>query len=108
MTSLFDGMTGVLNDVFGAPVVHVPAAGGSNNLTGIFREDPIEVDTGEGDPITIVDPTLRLRATDAAGVAVGDQVTPEGKAAHKVASKVTGGSPASDGFVIFQLELVTD
>lgn len=106
MTGIFDGMAGVLNGVFGAPVTHYPAAGGSAVLQGVFREDPVEVLADERGTILIEAPTLRLLRDDALSVARGDTIDPGRGKTYRVLNRLTAGSPASDGFWTFELEEV--
>lgn len=102
--SLFDGMTGILSDVFGVPVTHFPAVGGSVTVPAIFREEPVAVLDDGGREILTVAATLRIAADRASGIARGDRVAPGNGKTYRVMNRTVSGSPAADGFAIFQLE----
>lgn len=110
MTSVFDGMAGALNGVFGAPVTY-RAAGGSPAVTlrGIFRRSPIEVAGEDGHPLWILNPTVRLHRSAVPDIRRGDLIQPSGHpgATYKIVNSPETASPAADGFVICELELVT-
>lgn len=106
MTGIFDGMAGVLNGVFGAPVAHLPVVGAPVTMRGIFREQPIEVADEDGRAILIIAPTLRVRKADAATIATRDEIEPGNGKTYTVENRHPSGSPANDAFVIFELEEV--
>lgn len=109
MTSIFDGMAGVLNDTFGAPVTIQPATGGGFiTVQAVFRRDPVEVPAEDGEPVLILSPTLKLRRDQVPDIARGDLVTPTltpGQQ-YRVVNTMPTGSPASDGFILCELEEV--
>lgn len=108
MTSVFDGMAGVLNGVFGAPVAYQPAGGSSVPLLGVFRRDPIEVSGEDGHQLWIMLPTVKLHRSDVPAIRRGDLIMPSidpGKT-YKVVNSPETASPASDAFVICELELL--
>lgn len=106
MTSLFDGVAGLLNDVFGGPVMHVPKAGPSVSRHWIFREPQAEVEGEDGHVALDIAPHLRVPQTEAALVSIGDQVMPGNGKTYRIFNRWPSGSPASDAFVIFGLEVV--
>lgn len=107
MTSLFDGMSGILSGMFGAPVAVQPVTGAPYTVQGVFRLTPIEVATEEGFAVLERRPTLQVQR-DLARFARGDLVTPSiaGGAQYRVANAAPNVSPAADGFVLYELELV--
>lgn len=108
MTGIFDGMAGVLNDVFGAPVMHTPAATGLPvEVQGIFRRDPITVADEDGREFLVSSPSLRVERPDAVGIVVGDVIEVSGGDRFTVlnAQRATP-SPASDALIVFELEAI--
>lgn len=108
MTSVFDGLAGITNRVFGADVVHIPAGQSARTIRAIFRSEPIEEDTGDGRPVLILSPTVSVQAADAALIDVGDEIRPSLGGEYIVVNKIANGSPASDAFTIFELEKVEE
>lgn len=106
MTSLYDGLAGVLNDIFGAPVKHTTKAGVCRELRGVFRREPDEYVDDEGRAVVVVGPSLRLQKSDAANVKVGDVIEIEGGARFQVTGWRPNISPAADAFILFDLEAV--
>lgn len=107
--SLFAGMTGVLTDVFGAPVTCTPRGGGAAvTVDAVFRAGPTEVTDSEGHSVLLVAPTLRVRGDLLPDLARGDLIAPSiaGGKVFTVVNKLPGGSPAADAFVIAELEEV--
>lgn len=105
MPSVFDGMTGVLNAVFGAPV----AISGSftGTVQAVFRETPIEQEIADGRVAVVVMPTLRL-TRDVAQLARGDLIAPSETPGRTftVLQSFPSGSAAADAFVTYALEEV--
>lgn len=105
MPSVFDGMAGVLDDVFGAPVMIYPAGGGQLVGRGIFRETPVSAADEDGHAVLVTSPTLRMRKPDATVLRVGDLIKPEcDDRMFRVLNRWANGSPARDAFVVFELE----
>lgn len=105
MTSIFDGMTGILADVFGAPVIWRPANGAEREIQSIFRESPIEVEGADGQIVMIEAPTWRVARNLAPGVARGDRIeVPDGRV-FRVMVVHDNGSPARDTFFVCELQL---
>jgi hypothetical protein len=104
--SLFDGMAGVLNGVFGAPVTYLPAGGIPRDIRSIFRETPITIGGSDGGDVLIEAPTWRVSKADLAGAARGDRIAlPDGRV-FRVLNRIGTGSPAADAFILHELELV--
>ena len=103
---LFDGMTGVLNQVFGAPVVHCPKSGGQVTIQAIFRREPIEVDQEGGRSVLIAAPSLKVPEPVASTICRDDWIEVEGLR-YTVLNRMPNASPAADRFVMFELEEVT-
>ncbi len=104
MPSVFDGMTGVLNGVFGAPVTVLPQSGGMFVIQSIFREEPTAVIGEDGREILTVVTLWKVPRADAVSILRGDRVEPGNGKAYLVRNNTHTGSPASDRFVIFELE----
>ena len=111
MSSIFDGMTDIFLATFGSgsddPILVFPGgATVGTEVTGILRNVPVEgADDMDGAPVLSSQYTLKIQPTDATGLGRDDKVTHNGKT-FKVINSVPGGSPAADGFEIFQLKLV--
>ena len=100
---LFDGMAGVLNEVFGAPVLLLPRSGSQTSIQAVLRHDPIEVTQDDGRSVLISAPTLRVPEPLAADINRDDHVVFEG-VTYMILNKLRSASPASDRFVLFELE----
>lgn len=106
MTTIFDGMAVVLNDVFGADVVWSDMDGRVKTIRAVLRETPIEVAGSDGGAVLIEEPTLRVPATIAGALQRGDVVRGADGRGWRIESAIPGGSPASDAFRLFTLERV--
>jgi len=106
MTAIFDGLTGVLNQVFGAPVIVTDKAGISVTLTAVFREEPVDIYAEDGRPTQFIKPTLRVLKSDLPRVAKGFTVRPPSVAPRRftVIRVLPSTSPAADGFTMCELE----
>lgn len=104
MTSLFDGMATLLNGAFGGVVTLAHPSGAlQTNVPAVFRAEPLEL-TGEAGLVLIEQPTLRIRRDIAPEIQRGTHVTlPDGRR-FRVESRIPGGSPAEDAFIICTLE----
>lgn len=108
MTSLFDGVTGLLGDVFGAPVTWLSPDGASLVVQSIFRRVPVEVISANGEPVLSMQPIWRVRlGSMPRGPKAGDQIAPGDGRTYRVTAVQEGGSPAGDRFVTCELELVS-
>lgn len=108
MSGLFDGLTGVLSDVFGAPIIWTPPGGTAETVQSIFRRVPVEVEGPSGEPVLAMQPIWRVR-TGAMSRAPksGDQIQPGDGRTYRITAVQEGGSPAGDRFLTCELELVT-
>lgn len=106
MTSLFDGMAGLLTDVFGGPVTITPVGGAPQAARGVFREVPVDDDLADGRPGVSIVPVLRLQKPLSDSLTKNARlVLPDGRQ-FILLRPVPGGSPAADGFVAWELEPV--
>lgn len=103
MPALFDGVTGLLNTVFGDPVTHHPKAGGVRTIHSVFREAPVEISDADGHTVLGVAPLWRVPQTEAEGIASGDKITLADGRRFEVLNRQPSASPASDRFVMFEL-----
>ena len=108
MTSVFDGMAGALNAVFGAPVVFQQVGQSARTIQGVFRREPIEVSGEDGAPIWIMSLSIRFQRSDVVGIRRGDLVQPSVDAGktYRIINTPDTNSPAADGFLICALEVV--
>lgn len=107
MTSLFDGLSGILASAFGALVQYAPKVGQVRDIQSVFRETPIEVTGADGQNILIEAPTWRVARTLVPEIARGDIIrVPDGRL-FKVTTTHNTASPAADASVICELHQVT-
>jgi hypothetical protein len=106
MTGLFDGHAGALNSLFGAPVTFLPGAGGEVTVHSVFREEPIEVATAEGGSVLTTGPTWRVPRNAGVTPVRGDRLRLADGRTYKILNRITSGSPAADGFVNYELEVL--
>lgn len=102
MTSLFDALAGILADTFGQSVTIRRGAGSPVTITGIFREEPQEIETADGRSVVDVTPVLQVPR----GAFVpqrGDIVTADGKQ-FTVLLATAKASPAADRMIVCILE----
>jgi len=104
--SIFDGMAGVLNDVFGAPVLFLPRTGGEQQIKSVFREEPVTVTGEDGREVLIVAPTWKVPSTAGVDIVREDCIEPGNGKRYRILNRIHSGSPASDRFVIYELEAV--
>lgn len=106
MTSLFDGMPGLLSGVFGAVVTYLPKAGGSREIQSIFRESPIDITGADGQELRIDAPTWRVERNLAPELSKDDRITVADGRSFKVTVVHSNGSPGRDAFMICELHLI--
>lgn len=99
-------MAGALSHVFGASVLFIPNVGSPRSIQSIFRETPITVTGPDGGDVLIVAPTWRVARNLLSDAVRGDQIEVTGGRRFRVLNQITSGSPASDAFVVYELELV--
>lgn len=106
--SVFDGMTGVLDEAFGAPVTWTAAPAGPVTISGVFREEVLDEAIADGRPDTLAVPMLRVRKTVAL-LAKGHLVQPSAAPGRSftVLRVIPASSPAADAFLLYILEEVT-
>lgn len=104
--SIFDGVAGVLNDVFGSPVTITPAGGAAYEITAIFRIEDDVIADGEGGAIVGDVPRLSVQAPASDALKKGDLVAPGDGTIYRLGARHATGSPAPDRFTKFDLEEV--
>ncbi|NEX45188.1 head-tail joining protein [Pseudotabrizicola algicola] len=104
MTRVFDGMAGVLNSVFGAPVMYLPQVGLPRAIQSVFREAPITVSGPDGGDVLIVAPTWQVPRNLLNDVKRNDQIEVSGGRLFRVLNQIGTGSPAGDAFIVYELE----
>jgi hypothetical protein len=104
MAGPFDGMSGIIAATLGDVVSIYPDRGSAEEVVAVFRETPTETgDTfGDGGFWTSL-PSLKIKRDDAGALREGDQVDADGRA-WRVLSVTPGSSPASDRFMMVELE----
>lgn len=105
--SVFDGLAGVLNSVFGAPVTITPVNGDAVIARGILRELPqFEDDAGDRQHF-VPQFALQVPKPVPAALIKGSTVTEASGRAFTVLGVFPDRSPASDAFMVAHLEEVT-
>jgi len=99
MSHWFEGMTGILADILGDPVIYQPASGDPRSIQSIFREGPEDVVDDDGHPVRVVGPRWKVRKSDAPDLKRGDTITLQDGRVFEVQAVWPGGSPASDAFL---------
>lgn len=105
MTSIFDGLAGILSDpaIFGAPVTYRPQGGSARVVDSVFRRTPIEAEDSLGRAVLTVAPTWRVRHDLVPEVSRGDQIDPGDGNLYEICNVQPTGSPAADAFVLCEL-----
>jgi hypothetical protein len=107
MTSIFDGLGGLINSVFGSNVTLFYAALPSVTVQGIFRDMPVTFQTADGREMTIVSPSLRLSRASASLLKPRDKVLlPDGRQFF-VTQVHRSYNPAADALWYVELEAKT-
>lgn len=91
---------------FGGTVQVVPPTGDAFEVFGIFRETPIEVADGDGVDVLIVSPTLALPRPEYELVPAAAQIRPGNGSSYRILNRITEGSPAADGMILIELEMI--
>jgi len=107
MTSIFDGIAGTLNAVFGDAVTWTPAGGEAQTVQAVFRRQPVRVDGPDGSETLTELPSLKVQRPLAESLSWGDVISPGDGNTYAVRAGHPTGSPAADAFIIFELELIT-
>jgi len=110
MTSIFDGLTGILTGVLGDPgITWLPVGHDAVVVESIFRLSPVEVGGADGEPVMAMTPVWRVPFDPAwpREPKRGDIIQPGDGKSYRILWKQPSGSPAADHFLLFGLELVT-
>ncbi len=100
-------MAGVLGAVLGSSVIWTPAGGPATAIAAVFRETPVAEPDDEGREILVTMPVLKVQRPAADGIGRGDIIAPDNGKTYRILNRHPSGSPASDAFVLFELEIVT-
>lgn len=106
MTSLFDGVSGLISGVFGAPVTLTSQTGAVRIIEAVIRNSPVELMGEDGRGVLDVAPQMRVVAWVAAGIEVGDHVETASGVRYRVLHRQPSGSPATDAMTLFGLEVL--
>lgn len=105
MAPIFEGMTGILAEVFGSVIAYIPKGGVSRDILSIFREAPIEITGADGQEVLIEAPSWRVARHLVPELKRDDHiVAPDGRR-FRVRTVHSNGSPSSDAHVICELHL---
>jgi len=105
-SSVFDGLASTISNVLGETITITPISGPAYAVVALFRDEPTEINNGDGRTTLAVLPTLSMPKDQLVNLNVGDLVGPINGKIYKVISSITAGSPAADGFLDIELELV--
>lgn len=106
MSSIFNGMAGILSDVLGAEVQYFRAAEPGRAVQSMFRESGAEAFDQDGHPVLVVAPTWRVGRDLVPQIARGDRIEPGNGRTYKILNYDLSASPADDAFLICELERV--
>jgi hypothetical protein len=104
MPRLFDGMAGLLNDVFGDPVSYQPAGGAARMVQSVFRFENALSSGPDGHDVLMLMPIWRVPKDLGIAPAKGDQIQPGDGKTYCVLNQRPSVSPADDRFIICELE----
>lgn len=102
--SVFDGLAGTLNAVFGAPVTITPETGDPVTVRGILRELPQFEDDADRRQHFVAQFALQVPRPVPAALAKGATVTHESGRSFIVLGVFPDRSPAADAFMVAHLE----
>lgn len=105
MPALFDGVTGLLNDIFGDPVTHISGAGVETVVQSVFRKTPVKVTDTDGREILLLSPWWRV-SQDALPARPRrlDQIRAPDGTRYRIESIWEGGADAADAHLVCELE----
>lgn len=92
-------------DIFGDPVTVSPGGGGAVEVKAMIRNEEVELDLGEGEPVVGTFTVLKLPASAASGLIRGDQVV-GGGVTYEIRHALPRRNPASDAMRAFVLEKI--
>lgn len=107
MTAIYDGIAGLINDVFGDAVTYTPASGVPREVVSIFREEPVDLQDADGHLVRSLGPTWRVKRVLVPELKRGDTITLRNGRVYEVQATWPSGSPAADCFEICDLFRVT-
>ncbi|SDX81374.1 head-tail joining protein [Roseicitreum antarcticum] len=102
---LFDGMAGLVADVFGDAVSYTPGAGATRIVQSIGRRTPVQAIGPDGVETLLTSPTWRVRQDLVPEIARGDRVAFGGHL-YRVLNAHPQGSPAVDAHLVCELDEV--
>lgn len=104
MVALFDGLAGILADVFGEPVTYLRQGGAPpETVLSVFRRQPAEETDSDGRGILVMAPIWRVQAQLVPQLARGDRIIPGDGRTYEVLNVQPSASPAADAFVVCEL-----
>lgn len=103
MSSIFDGVAGMLSDMLGDPVTYLPQGGISRQVVSIFRRHPTEDIASDGHPVLVMAPTWRVRTDLVPELRRGDRITTGDGRTYEVLNVQKSGSPAVDAHLVCEL-----
>lgn len=99
-------MSGILDEVFGGPVLVTPKGGSEREARAVFREGPVLVLGRDGQEVTTVIPTLSGDRRQLEDLVRGSLVAPGNGKTYRCLSALPSGSPAEDARLTIELERI--
>lgn len=103
MSGLFSGVSGLMNEVFGAPLTYTPKFGLPREVRAVFRSQPVDLVDGDGQRVRDLGPVLRVRRSDIPDLQRGDRITLRDGRIFEIDAVWPSGTAASDGFLMCDL-----
>lgn len=104
MPALFDGVTGLLAEVFGDPVTHTAAGGATATIQSVFRLVPVEVAAPEMGPVSVLRPVWMVPRDRAGAIRMGDVVDPGTGTMYRTVRPFDRADPGVDRFIHWECE----
>ena len=107
MPALFDGVTGLLNGVFGDPICHVGRNGIETTVQSVFRKTPVKVADNQGGEFLLSSPWWRV-SQDALPERPreGDEIAAPDGNRYRILNVWENGAAAADAHLICELEVI--
>lgn len=107
MAALFDGVTALLNEVFGEEITHFDRAGGAQSVVSVFRKTPVKVTDEQGGAFLLSSPWWRV-SQDALPERPreGDEIAAPDGNRYRILNVWENGAAAADAHLICELEVI--
>lgn len=106
MTTIFEGLSTLVNDVFGAEVVHIGQDSVRSKITARIRTMPHEVEDDNGGSVLAETPMMTCPKDTARPINTGDTVINAAGVRYEIIAPHATSNPSTDATVVFVLELL--